>query len=169
VLNADGCIVSAGYVDMQVHLREPGREEAATIEPGSRAAALWGFTAVIAMHNTTPCLDEPEVVAWVQQRGREVGLCDVFASAAITVGRRGERLVDMAALFAVGVRLSPTTVMWSWTQRSFAMPSWRRVDSLGRTSASTPKISALSGVATCMTAPSPAPLALPGGPPWRRK
>ena len=62
VLDAGGCVVAPGFVDLHVHLREPGREEAETIETGSRAAALGGFTAVVAMPNTDPALDSRGVV-----------------------------------------------------------------------------------------------------------
>jgi dihydroorotase len=65
VLDADGAIVAPGLVDIQVHFREPGREEAETIETGARAAALGGFTAVVAMPNTTPPLDDAKVVGAV--------------------------------------------------------------------------------------------------------
>ena len=70
VLDAEGCVVTPGLVDIQVHFREPGREEAETIETGARGAALGGFTAVVAMPNTTPPLDDAEVVAAVLEKGR---------------------------------------------------------------------------------------------------
>ncbi len=103
-LDADGCIVAPGLVDLHAHLREPGREEAETIESGSRCAALGGYTAVIAMPNTTPAIDSAGVVREVQDRGR-VALCDVFPSGAITVARAGEQLAPMAEMAALGVRL----------------------------------------------------------------
>src|SRR4051812_6379846 len=62
VLDAGGCIVSAGFVDLHTHLRQPGREEAETIETGSRAAAVGGYTAVVAMPNTDPAIDSAGVV-----------------------------------------------------------------------------------------------------------
>jgi dihydroorotase len=105
VLDCSGCWVMPGLVDLHVHLREPGGEEAETIESGSRAAALGGFTAVVAMPNTTPALDHVEVVRRVREIGARCGLCEVVPAAAITVGRAGERLVDFAALHAEGVRL----------------------------------------------------------------
>ena len=70
VLDAAGCVVSPGFVDLHVHLREPGREEAETIETGSRAAALGGFTAVVAMPNTDPAQDSRGVVEFVRGPGR---------------------------------------------------------------------------------------------------
>ncbi len=104
VLEADGCVVSPGLVDLHVHLREPGREESETVESGSRAAALGGITAVVAMPNTEPPMDSAEVVRNVQRRA--VGaLCEVAVAGAITVGRAGERLAPMAELAALGVHL----------------------------------------------------------------
>ena len=64
-LDVTGCIVSPGFVDLHVHLRQPGNEAAETIETGSRAAALGGFTAVVAMPNTNPCMDTAAVVSEV--------------------------------------------------------------------------------------------------------
>ena len=69
VLDAGGCVVAPGFVDLHVHLREPGREEAETIETGSRAAALGGFTAVVAMPNTDPAQDSRGVVEFVRAQG----------------------------------------------------------------------------------------------------
>jgi len=104
VLDADGCVVGPGLVDLHAHLREPGKEEAETVETGSRAAARGGFTAVVAMPNTTPAIDCAAVVREVQALGRDA-LCGVHPAAAITVGRRGEALTPMAELAALGVRL----------------------------------------------------------------
>jgi len=105
VIEARGLVVSPGFVDLHVHLREPGREEAETIETGSRAAALGGFTAVVAMPNTDPTQDSVGVVEFVRQQGRRAGLCDVHPAGSITVGRAGEQLTPFAELAAAGVRL----------------------------------------------------------------
>lgn len=104
-LDAGGCMVTPGFVDLHVHLREPGREDAETIETGSRAAAMGGFTAIVAMPNTEPPHDSLAVVQMVRRRGQEAGLCDVLPSGCITMGRAGETLAPMAELAAAGVHI----------------------------------------------------------------
>lgn len=104
-LDASGCVVTPGFVDLHVHLREPGREEAETIETGSRAAALGGFTAVVAMPNTDPAQDSLAVVEMVRRRGEEAGLCEVLPAGCITIGREGSQLAPFAELAGAGVRL----------------------------------------------------------------
>jgi dihydroorotase len=103
-LDATGCIVAPGLVDLHSHLREPGKEEAETIETGARGAALGGFTAVVAMPNTTPAIDGAAVVREVLELGRS-SIAQVLPSGAITVGRAGEALAPMAEMAALGVRL----------------------------------------------------------------
>ncbi|HEV3131998.1 MAG TPA: dihydroorotase [Acidimicrobiales bacterium] len=104
VLEADGCVVAPGLVDLHTHLREPGREESETIETGTRAASLGGYTAVVAMPNTEPALDSAEAVRNVQELA--VGAsAHVAVAGAITVGRAGKRLAPMSELAALGVRL----------------------------------------------------------------
>ncbi len=104
VLDAAGCAVAPGLVDLHTHLRQPGREEAETIETGTRAAALGGFTAVVAMPNTEPALDSAEAVRSVLELARGA-TAHVAVAGAITVGRAGERLAPLAELAALGVRL----------------------------------------------------------------
>jgi dihydroorotase len=103
-LVAAGCIVAPGLVDLHAHLREPGREEAETVESASRAAALGGYTAVVAMPNTEPAIDSAAVVRQVLDLG-EKALCDVHVAGAITVGRKGEQLAPLAEMAELGVRL----------------------------------------------------------------
>jgi dihydroorotase len=105
VLDAGGCVVAPGLVDVHTHLREPGKEEAETVESGSRAAALGGYTAVVAMPNTDPAIDSAAMVRDVLELGRKASLCDVHVAGAITVGRAGERLAPMAEMAELGVRL----------------------------------------------------------------
>jgi dihydroorotase len=104
VLEAQGCLVAPGLVDLHTHLREPGREQAETVETGSRAAALGGYTAVLAMPNTEPAIDSAAVVRQVLEAGRDA-LCDVAVSGCITVGRAGTQLAPMAEMAALGVRI----------------------------------------------------------------
>ena len=103
-LDAVGCIVAPGLVDLHSHLREPGKEEAETVETGARGAALGGYTAVVAMPNTTPAIDSAAVVQQVIQLGR-TAVCNVYPSGAITVGRAGEQLAPIAEMAALGVRI----------------------------------------------------------------
>jgi dihydroorotase len=103
-LDASGCFVAPGLVDLHVHLREPGDEEAETIDSGARAAARGGFTAVVAMPNTEPPLDDAAVVAAVLARGAG-STCEVVSSACITKGRAGSELAPMGEVHALGVRI----------------------------------------------------------------
>jgi dihydroorotase len=103
-LDASGCVVAPGLVDLHTHLREPGAEVAETVESGSRAAALGGYTAVVAMPNTKPAIDNASVARDVLALGR-TALTQVAVAAAITVGREGQRLAPMGELAALGVRL----------------------------------------------------------------
>lgn len=104
-LDASGCIVSSGFVDLHAHLREPGKEEAETIETGSRAGALGGYTALVAMPNTDPPQDSVAVIDFVREQGKRAGLVDVIPSGCITLGRQGESLAPMAELSLAGVTL----------------------------------------------------------------
>ena len=98
VVDADGLVALPGLVDLHTHLREPGREDAETVETGSRAAALGGYTAVCAMANTEPVADTAGVVEQVWRLGRRAGLVDVQPVGAVTVGLRGERLAELGAM-----------------------------------------------------------------------
>ncbi|GAA0235256.1 dihydroorotase [Saccharothrix mutabilis subsp. mutabilis] len=105
VVEADGAVLLPGFVDLHTHLREPGREDTETIETGSRAAALGGYTAVFAMANTDPVADNAVVVEHVARRGREVGLVDVHPVGAVTVGLKGEKLAELGTMAKTGVRV----------------------------------------------------------------
>jgi dihydroorotase len=98
VIDADGLVALPGLVDLHTHLREPGREDAETVESGTLAAALGGFTAVHAMANTEPVADTAGVVEQVWRLGREAGHCDVRPVGAVTVGLAGGRLAELGAM-----------------------------------------------------------------------
>ncbi|MFI7607333.1 dihydroorotase [Micromonospora sp. NPDC049366] len=98
VVDAAGLVALPGLVDLHTHLREPGREDAETVESGSRAAALGGYTAVCAMANTSPVADTAGVVEQVWRLGREAGLVDVQPIGAVTVGLAGQHLAELGAM-----------------------------------------------------------------------
>jgi dihydroorotase len=103
-LDASECWVTPGLVDLHAHLRQPGMEEAETVESGARAAALGGYTAVVAMPNTDPPIDSAGVAKEVLSLG-EGTCCEVRPAGAITAGRKGEQLAPMAELAALGVTI----------------------------------------------------------------
>lgn len=104
-LVADGCVVSSSFVDLHTHMREPGREESETIATASRAAALGGFGACVAMPNTDPAQDSVAVVEFVRLQGERAGLVTVAPSGCITIGRNGTQLAPFHSMAAAGVRL----------------------------------------------------------------
>jgi len=105
VVDISGLTIFPGFVDLHAHLREPGREDAETIETGSRAGALGGYTAVVAMPNTNPAQDNVPTIEFVRLQGQRAGLLEVIPSGCITVGREGKSLAPMAELAKAGVRL----------------------------------------------------------------
>jgi dihydroorotase len=98
VVDADGLVALPGLVDLHTHLREPGREDAETVESGTRAAARGGYTAVHAMANTYPVADTAGVVEQVWRLGREAGYCDVHPVGAVTQGIAGRQLAELGAM-----------------------------------------------------------------------
>jgi dihydroorotase len=102
VIDAAGKIVFPGFIDLHVHLREPGREDKETIATGSKAAAKGGFTSIVCMPNTTPVLDNGMIIEAVIKEAKRVGLVNVFPAGAITKGRLNEELTDMFELKQAG-------------------------------------------------------------------
>jgi dihydroorotase len=98
VIDADGLITLPGLVDLHTHLREPGREDAETVQSGTAAAALGGFTAIHAMANTDPVADTAGVVEQVWRLGRQAGKCDVRPVGAVTTGLGGSQLAELGAM-----------------------------------------------------------------------
>ncbi|MNJ38528.1 Dihydroorotase [compost metagenome] len=102
IIDAEGKLVTPGFIDMHVHLREPGFEHKETIETGSRSAAKGGFTTIACMPNTRPVIDTPETVELVKSKAEAAGLVNVLPYAAITKSELGRELTDFAALKAAG-------------------------------------------------------------------
>ncbi len=98
VVDADGLVALPGLVDLHTHLREPGREDAETVVTGSRAAAVGGFTAVLAMANTSPVTDTAEAAERVHDLGVAAGLVDVHPVGAVTKGLAGEELAELGLM-----------------------------------------------------------------------
>lgn len=105
VLDASGCLVLPGLVDVHVHLREPGGEDAEDVMSGSAAAAAGGFTDLVAMPNTDPPHDSAAVVEAVRSAGERAGLCRVHPAGCVTRGRAGRDLADLGELARAGVRV----------------------------------------------------------------
>ncbi|AYF74433.1 dihydroorotase [Nocardia yunnanensis] len=100
IADGTGQFLLPGFIDLHTHLREPGREDTETIETGSAAAALGGYTAVFAMANTSPVADNAVITDHVWKRGQEVGLVDVYPVGAVTVGLEGKQLAEMGTMAA---------------------------------------------------------------------
>mgnify|MGYP001552761254 CR=1 FL=1 len=98
IVDCAGLIVSPGFIDVHCHLREPGRADVETIASGARAAAAGGFTAVCAMPNTDPVIDNPAAVGFVVRQGLRAGAARVYPIGAISAGPRGEALAEFGEM-----------------------------------------------------------------------
>jgi dihydroorotase len=105
VIDCAGSWVGPGLVDIHTHLREPGQEWKEDIATGSAAAAAGGYTAVVAMPNTTPAVDAGHLAIAVADQGRRAGLLDVVSAGCLTLGRRGEQVAQIDELWNAGVRI----------------------------------------------------------------
>lgn len=102
-IDCTGLVVAPGLIDIHVHFREPGQSHKETIASGSRAAAAGGFTSVVCMPNTAPCVDNASVVTWIHEKAKAEACVNVYATGAITKGLAGEELAPIAALKKAGV------------------------------------------------------------------
>jgi dihydroorotase len=103
VFDAAGLIVAPGFIDMHVHLREPGQENSETIETGTKAAARGGFTAVCCMPNTRPVNDNASITRFIVDRAKVQGHVRVWPIGAASVGSKGEAIADIAAMREAGI------------------------------------------------------------------
>ncbi|MBP3489890.1 MAG: dihydroorotase [Roseburia sp.] len=102
-IDAKGCFVMPGFIDMHVHLRDPGFEQKETIETGCKAAAHGGFTTILAMPNTKPVVDNPDVVNYVHNKAKMVGVVNVLQVGAVTKGQKGKELSDIEGMVKAGI------------------------------------------------------------------
>src|SRR5271165_3182775 len=101
-IDADGCYVTPGLIDIHVHFREPGDEEEETVATGAAAAVAGGFTTVCCMPNTRPPLDNEGQIEFIRRQAQNVGLCNVLPVGAITKGRLGKELAEIGSMLARG-------------------------------------------------------------------
>lgn len=102
-IDAKGCYVMPGFIDLHVHLRDPGFEKKETIETGCQAAAHGGYTTILAMPNTKPVVDNADVVNYVHNKAKTVGIVNVLQVGAVTKGQQGRELSDIEGMVAAGI------------------------------------------------------------------
>jgi len=166
LIDADGLVLLPGFVDLHTHLREPGREDAETIESGSRAAALGGFTAVHAMANTDPVADTAELVEQVARLGARAGLVEVRPVGAVSRGLAGGQLAEIASMArsraAVRVFSDDGSCVHDSRLMRRALEYVKPYDGVIAQHAQDPRLA--DGVACCHEGPVSGRLGLPGWP-----
>lgn len=103
VIDAKGCFVMPGFIDLHVHLRDPGFEEKETVATGAKAAARGGFTTILAMPNTRPVVDNADVVNYVHQKAKNLAPVNVLQIGAVTKGQEGKKLADIHQMVQAGI------------------------------------------------------------------
>ena len=102
IIDASGCYVMPGLIDLHVHLRDPGQEYKETIQTGTLAAAHGGYTTVCPMPNTTPSTDCPDMIRLVKEKAEKEGAIHVLPVGAVTIGQSGNELADIAGMAEAG-------------------------------------------------------------------
>lgn len=103
IIDANGCFVMPGFIDLHTHLRDPGFEEKETIETGALAAAKGGFTTILAMPNTSPVVDNADVVNYIHQKAKNLAVVHVLSIGAVTKGQEGKELADIHQMVLAGI------------------------------------------------------------------
>ena len=103
-IDASGCYVFPGFIDLHVHLRDPGLTQKEDIFTGSAAAARGGYTTIVAMPNTSPVADNPEVIRYVHDKATQAGLVNVLQVGSVTKGMEGKELSDLEGMVDAGIR-----------------------------------------------------------------
>ena len=103
IIDAKGCFVMPGFIDLHVHLRDPGFTDKETVETGAKAAARGGYTTILAMPNTRPVVDNPDVVKYVHQKARSLAPVNVLQVGAITKEQKGVLLADIEGMVKAGI------------------------------------------------------------------
>lgn len=102
IIDAQGMVVSPGLIDLQVHLREPGREDKETLETGSQAALAGGITSLVCMPNVTPTADNQTVIEYILSKSKKLDLARIYPTGSITKRQNGAELADMNELKLTG-------------------------------------------------------------------
>ncbi len=164
VFDAAGMLVMPGFVDVHVHLREPGNEQAETVETGCAAALAGGFTTLVCMPNTIPAMDNPDVVRRVLDKAAAVRGPRVYALGAVTVGRQGKRLAPMELLAEAGV-VGFTDDGSGVQDEALARAAMQRAAALGLRIAEHCEVARLSEGGVIRRGPAAERACLPGLPP----